>query len=254
MTPTIIGPSSPSGMPSLTSFAILKTIAPAVTGMAMRKLIRAAESRVKVRKRLAVMVMPEREVPGLRASTCAAPTIRASFAREALDRPDALRALVGEAQEEAEHDERDGDERDRAQLLVDACHRTAPPIRNAGTEREDEQPGQAALPRRRLVALEDHAQAVPGVDDEVAPEVGDDRDERPDVQRHVEGLLDALAAAAGEVVPVEQPGDQQQVARRRDGQELRQALHDPEDDGVEDGHRALARGVGYRRWAGSAAR
>ena len=130
----------------------------------------------------------------------------------------------------------------------------SPPIRKAGTD--DRTSSQASRPSgvERLAALEDHAQAVAGVDDQVAPEVGDDGDERPDVQRHVEGLLDALAAAAGEVVPVEQPGDQQEVARGRDGQELGQALHDPEDDGVEDGHRALAGGSAERRRAGSAAR
>ena len=39
-----------------------------------------------------------------------------------------------------------------------------------------------------------------------------------------------------EVVPAEQPRHEQQVAARRDRQELRQPLHEPEDDGVQDRH------------------
>ena len=42
-----------------------------------------------------------------------------------------------------------------------------------------------------------------------------------------------------EVVPAEQPRHEQQVAARRDRQELGQALHEAEDDGVQDRHRAF---------------
>ena len=68
-------------MPSAARPPILNTTAPAVTGIIIRKLRRAAASRSKPRKRLAVIVMPERDVPGLRASAWAAPTTRASVAR-----------------------------------------------------------------------------------------------------------------------------------------------------------------------------
>ena len=76
--PTIIGASRPSGMPSPTSFVILNTIAPPVTGIIIKKLSRTAASRSKPRRRAAVIVIPERDVPGLSASACAAPTMTES--------------------------------------------------------------------------------------------------------------------------------------------------------------------------------
>ena len=42
---------------------------------------------------------------------------------------------------------------------------------------------------------------------------------------------------ASEVVPAEQVGHEEEVTARRDREELREALHDPEDDGVESGQR-----------------
>ena len=67
--PTIIGVSKPSGMPSLASFVNLNNTAPPITGTLIKKLTRAAASREKPNLRAAVMVIPEREVPGLSAST-----------------------------------------------------------------------------------------------------------------------------------------------------------------------------------------
>ena len=49
-----------------------------------------------------------------------------------------------------------------------------------------------------------------------------------------------------EVVPAEQPRHEQQVAARRDRQELRQSLHEAEDDGVQDRHRAVDAPSGVR--------
>ena len=68
MIPAIIGPISPSGIPSTANEPILNTTAPAITGMLIRKLNRAAESRSNPVHRAAVIVMPDRDVPGLRAS------------------------------------------------------------------------------------------------------------------------------------------------------------------------------------------
>src|SRR5947199_182988 len=67
---------------------------------------------------------------------------------------------------------------------------------------------------------------------EVAPEVDDGADERPRVQGHVEGLVEVLEVV--ELVPVEQPGHEDEVAARRDGEELAEPLGDPEHDGVQD--------------------
>ena len=44
------------------------------------------------------------------------------------------------------------------------------------------------------------------------------------------------SAVTGEVTPSEQPGDEDEVPARRDGQELGQTLGDPQDDGVDDRH------------------
>ena len=54
------------------------------------------------------------------------------------------------------------------------------------------------------------------------------------MQGDVERLLEV--GAAGEVVPAERPRRQQQVAARRDRQELGEALDDAQDDGVQDWH------------------
>ena len=61
-------------------------------------------------------------------------------------------------------------------------------------------------------------------------EVDDDGEERPDVQEHVEedsGLREAGKKALRK----------REMRRRGDGQELRQALHDAEQDGLTEGHR-----------------
>ena len=85
--PTIIGTTRSSGMPSLIRPPSFTNTAPAVTGIAIRKLMRAAASRSNRRKRPAVIVMPEREVPGLRASAWAAPITTASRSAHAVDAP-----------------------------------------------------------------------------------------------------------------------------------------------------------------------
>ena len=76
--PTSIGTASPSGMPSLARPAPFSSTAPVVTGIIMRKLMRAAASRSNPMKRPAVIVIPDLDVPGFSASACAAPTISES--------------------------------------------------------------------------------------------------------------------------------------------------------------------------------
>ena len=63
---------------------------------------------------------------------------------------------------------------------------------------------------------------------EVAPEVRADRDERSEVQRDVERLVEAVVLL--EVRPLGRPGNEDEVARRRDRQELGEPLHDAEDE------------------------
>jgi hypothetical protein len=51
------------------------------------------------------------------------------------------------------------------------------------------------------------------------------------VERDVERLLERLAPP--KVVPAEQLRHDEEMAARGDREELREALHDPEDDGME---------------------
>jgi hypothetical protein len=72
--------------------------------------------------------------------------------------------------------------------------------------------------------------AEPGRDEpeNVRPEVDDDCDERPEVEGDVEGLVEVLVLL--EVVPVEEPRHENQVAGRGDREQLGEALHDAEDE------------------------
>ena len=64
---------------------------------------------------------------------------------------------------------------------------------------------------------------------------------RADVQRDVERLVQRVVRR--ELGPTEELGDEDQVAARRDREELGKALNDAEDDGVEDGQAPDARGA-----------
>ena len=116
--PTIIGTSSPSGIPSLTRPPTSNTTAPTMIGIDIRKLIRTAASRLKPMNRAAVIVIPDREVPGFSASAWAAPTMIASRVRmSSIGR--APLTSVRPRQQQAEHDQRDGDDQRRSEVLVD---------------------------------------------------------------------------------------------------------------------------------------
>ena len=74
------------------------------------------------------------------------------------------------------------------------------------------------------VARMERAEESEGHPNEVAPEKDDHREQRPEVHRHVEGEPEAFLAEAEEVLSEEEmPG-------AGDGQELREPLHDTEDN------------------------
>ncbi len=175
-------------MPSPTSFVILNTIAPPVTGIIIRKLSRAAASRSKPRRRAAVIVIPERDVPGFSASACAAPTITASRTPNS----STLRCPVDRSahrQQQTEHDERDADDHRRAELLVDPRleQRTGQRRRH---RRQQEQPRQPPFRGGRSVAVDHEPEPVSHVHREVLAEVEDRGEERAEVEGDVERLLD----------------------------------------------------------------
>ena len=217
-----------------------------MTGMLIRKLSRAAESRSKPVQRAAVIVIPDRDVPGLRASACAAPTLSES----ATPRSSSGRSPFCWS---AHHNNKPNTINDTPMIHGSPSDSSIQssnmaPTSAAGTVASSEQPGDPALDRRRPLAAHDQAQALSDVHGQVVTEVADDSDQGADVEADVERLLDRLVA--GEVVPTEQPRHEDEVPARRDREEFRQTLHETEHDGVEDRHgRRRYRPLTSERWS-----
>ena len=66
------------------------------------------------------------------------------------------------------------------------------------------------------------------IPEQVAPEIGYNRKQRPEVQRHVEGQPETVLVEAEEVLA------QEQVPRARYRQELREPLHHAQYDGLKE--------------------
>ena len=88
-------------------------------------------------------------------------------------------------------------------------------------------------PTERLVA--ERLQPCRRDPQQVLPEMEDDRRHR--------AQLDDGGERSARVGPAEEGRDDPQVRRRRDRQELGEALHDAEDDGLERTHRGTVTGV-----------
>ncbi len=144
--------------------------------------------------------------------------------------------------EDAAHQgHRGGDERGRAE------HGLRPVVEEQagdgpGYRSEGEEPEEAAVRRRRRAARgrgpgDPRRRAATSR----AAKAAHHRDERAQVQGHVEG-----EAVVG---PAEEPGHDDQVPGAADGQELAQPLHEAEHDGLESAHRrgslTLVRPVWY---------
>ena len=170
------------------------------------------------------MVIPEREVPGIRASACAQPTMSAVHQRHLVEQPLLAADAVGDEEEDAVEEGGAGDQQRVAGVGLDPVLGEQPG--DAGGDGADhDRPGhgpgdELAVARPRRAGEEAGDQVA-----HVAVEVGEDGDQRPRVGRDVE--------AEPLVGPVEEVGDQDQVARGADGQELGEPLDDAEDDGLE---------------------
>ncbi len=94
-------------------------------GVESRKLKRAAASRVKLRKSPPVMVMPERETPGMTAKACRTPTVMASPRRDLRQRLLEFAHALGDPHDDGDDDEHGSDERGRAEggldVLLQQC-------------------------------------------------------------------------------------------------------------------------------------
>ena len=176
--------------------------------------------------------MPERETPGASASACASPTFRASPRLHGLDLA-RLGTPIGVAEQQGEDGHQDRDLPRLAEMVVDpVLAQAADDDRRDGPDgdQQGEAPGigLGATAADELHRALDHHQHL-------RPEVGDDSDQRPQVQGDVERLVEIRVVL--EVADVAQPGDQDEVPRRRDGKELRQPLHHAQEDRFQRVHR-----------------
>ena len=156
---------------------------------------------------------------------CASPTATPCRRRQVADRS-RRRPPVGPAEQEPEAGEEDRDLPRLAEVpRDDVLERDADQPR--GDRRRDDDPRDPLVRRRDRATTE---RPEPRDDErlQIAPEVGPHRDERPEVQRDVERLVEGVVRL--EVLPLEEPRNEDQVARGRDGQKLRRALDEAEHE------------------------
>ena len=101
------------------------------------------------------------------------------------------------------------------------------PDEPAGNRRDEHEPRDLLVGRLDSPAPE-RAQPRAHEAHEVAPEVRADGDERSEVQRDVERLVEAVVLL--EVCPLGRPRNEDEVPRGGDRQELGEPLHDAEDE------------------------
>ena len=168
--------------------------------------------------------MPERETPG-REREALGEADEKPLAEAQVPHLLPLGAPVGPVEDEGEHGEQDRDLPRLAEALLDhALEGGSDQRRRHG--RDDDDPGDLLV--LRLDGTSPHA-AEPGdhVADQIAPEVRHDGDERAEMERDVERLVELLVLL--QVRPVAGPRDEDQVPRRRDRQQLGEPLHEAED-------------------------
>ncbi len=201
---------------------------PVVIGVAIRNAKRAADSRSMPTIRAAEIEIPDRLMPGTRASAWATPMPTAMGKVTSETRARARPEPVGEQQDQPADDERDGDEPDLAERCLDEIAEDQPGDRR-GDRGRHQQPGEApvVLPGERAFAhgcdaRRDQAQPV-------GAKVGEERNERAEMEHDAE-----RQRVQERVIPAREVRDEDEVPRGGHGQELGQALHDPHDQGLKD--------------------
>ena len=208
--------------------------APSVIGVASRKLKRAADSRVSPRARPAVMVAPDRLIPGSSASAWLKPIVSAAGAltcsSSRLRRP---KRSASHSRIPPDHEEA-GDR--EARRVAVAVERVADELleREADDRRRDrrghEQPRDAPIGVRADAPFADARPRGPDVPHPVSGEVHEERDERSEMEEDVEGQrADELV-----LLPAEDPRRQLEVRRGADRDELGQPLQEADDRGLDD--------------------
>ena len=192
--PTTNGPADPAGSPLAATLAPFRSAAPNTIGTSRRNERRAASSRLSFRKRPAVIVTPEREVPGIRARHWASPTPNAlTNPRSSIERPGGTRSAI---QRRIANTAR----------RIAICHglpsffsmKLSPLRRRArpGLSRS-RRTRRSARPQSRSAAARRSATKARIKPAEIAPEVDDDGDQRPEVERYVERLVEVRIGPGG---------------------------------------------------------
>ncbi len=179
--------------------------------------------------------MPDLETPGARESVCATP--RKMALPNVRSRSDLVRGLpVDRVEDEGADGEEDRDLPGLAEVPLDraAERRADDHCRNRGDYHDPRDPFVRVANR----PLHARFATKPSQARELCPEVRDYCHERSEVQRDVERAVEAFVLF--EVRPVEQPGHEDQVPRRRDGQELREALDGAQNERLPVGERTGA--------------
>ena len=125
-----------------TSFRSSYRPAPAVIGVAIRKLNRAADSRSRPANRPAEMEMPDRLIPGTRATAWAAPMPSGAGDDEVGDPPRPRPTRLGEPQDRRADDERERPRARASRKAVSIRSLRRRPGDDRRDRREREQPGQ----------------------------------------------------------------------------------------------------------------
>ncbi|MNL25447.1 hypothetical protein D3C87_1469300 [compost metagenome] len=142
---------------------------------------------------------------------------------------------LSECQQEAHPDEGRRDDVGRAEGRLDMLLE-----QHAGNARrdraQDHEPGETLVGIVGEIRLAQAAKPGPEHVADVRPEIPDDREKGPALEHHVIGQ-------AG-IAPVHEPGDEDEVGRAADGQELGDALHHPQHDGLKQiQRRVLSRAI-----------
>ena len=146
---------------------------------------------------------------------------------EVLERPGPAPAALGLEQHDAEEDHRHADELERAELVLDRVLEGE--AEETDRDRaQDEVPAEPGLLRAADGGVPQPGHPALGDGPQLTAEVHEDREHRPELHDGRE--------RGPRVLPAEEGGDDPQVGGARDGQELRQALHDPEHDGLKGIH------------------
>ena len=234
-TPTARTPASGwNGTSPATSLRISNSAAPAVTGVAIRKLNSGRGRAIEAEEQAGRDRDPRPADPGHERGGLGDADPERARNGEIADAAVAGAPAIGEPEDRRADEQHHRDEPDGADFaLDDVVEEDADDGgRDDCDEQQDEQPP-VGVARDRPLADERNARR--GEPEPVGAEIEEQCEQRPDMEHHRE-----RQRADERVAPAEHGRHDDQVARARDRQELGHPLHDAEDEGLdEEVHRRL---------------